>query len=218
MSFILDALKKSETDRQQRSTAEFAGIPASSDRRSGPPAWLWVVAVLLLVNLAVLVGILMRPDAPTIEPAAQRDPEPVAQEVTEPAAEPPASQSEGFASQVATARENPPPRDEPAVAVVTPPPAATTTPRAPATRARPAVDTSTLPTLQEVRANGAVVLPDLHVDIHVYSENAKDRFVFINMVKFKEGSRLAEGPTVQEITPDGVVLNQDGMAFLLPRD
>ena len=28
MSFILDALKKSETDRQQQSTAEFASVPS----------------------------------------------------------------------------------------------------------------------------------------------------------------------------------------------
>ena len=218
MSFILDALKKSETDRQQRSTAEFAGIPTGSDRRRGPPAWLWVVAGLLLINLAVLVGILMRPGTPPTDPVVRQDSEPAARTVTEPAAGTPESRSDGFANQVAAARENPPPRAEPAVAMVTPPAAVTTLPPVPATRSRPTVDTTALPTLQEVRANGAVVLPDLHVDIHVYSESAKDRFVFINMVKHKEGSRLAEGPTVQEITPDGVVLSQDGMSFLLPRD
>ena len=26
-------------------------------------------------------------------------------------------------------------------------------------------------------------LPDLHIDIHVYSENAAERFVFVNMKK-----------------------------------
>ena len=62
MSFILDALKKSETDRQQRGSAEFAGIPTSAGRREGPPAWLWVIGVLLLINLAVLIGLWLRPD------------------------------------------------------------------------------------------------------------------------------------------------------------
>lgn len=218
MSFILDALKKSETDRQQRSNAEFAGIPASSERRQGPPAWLWVVAGLLLINLAVLVGLLMRPDTPTTDRVDERVAEPVSQEASAPATEPPVSQSEGFSRQVATARENAPPREEAAVDVVAPPPTTTTLPVVPPTRARQSVNTSTLPTLQEVQANGAVSLPELHVDIHVYSENAGDRFVFINMVKHKEGSRLAEGPLVQEITPDGVVLSQHGTSFLLPRD
>jgi general secretion pathway protein B len=222
MSFILDALKKSETDRQQRSNAEFAGIPASSERRQGPPAWLWVVAGLLLINLAVLVGILMRPDTSTVdrvgEPLAEQVSEAVLQEAPPPTTQPPASQGEAFASQVATARENAPARAESTVDGVAPPPTTTPLPAAPPTRARQPVNTATLPTLQELLANGAVSLPELHVDIHVYSENAGDRFVFINMVKHKEGSRLAEGPLVEEITPDGVVLNQDGMSFLLPRD
>ena len=75
-----------------------------------------------------------------------------------------------------------------------------------------------LPTIHEVLANGTITLPELHVDIHVYSEIAKDRFVFINMNKHKEGTQLAEGPLVKEITPQGVVLNQNGTLFLLPRD
>ena len=33
-----------------------------------------------------------------------------------------------------------------------------------------------------------------------------------------EGSKLAEGPIVEEITTDGVVLNYNGTSFVLPRD
>ena len=61
-------------------------------------------------------------------------------------------------------------------------------------------------------------MPELHVDIHVYSESPGDRFVFINMSKHNEGSRLSEGPLVEEITPEGVVLSMNGTTFLLPRD
>jgi general secretion pathway protein B len=80
------------------------------------------------------------------------------------------------------------------------------------------MQTVLLPTIHELRADGRLALPDLHVDIHVYSEAPKDRFVFINMTKHNEGSRLAEGPVVEEITTDGVVLNQNGTLFLVPRD
>ncbi len=80
------------------------------------------------------------------------------------------------------------------------------------------IDTIGLPGIQQLQAGGSLTLPELHVDIHVYSEVASDRFVFINMVKYKEGSRLAEGPLVDAITPDGVVLRHDGSTFLLPRD
>ncbi|MCG8370857.1 MAG: general secretion pathway protein GspB [Proteobacteria bacterium] len=198
MSFILDALRKSETDRQQHGSAEFAAVPASSAGREGPPAWLWVVGALLLVNAAVLIGIFLRPDA---EPAALVPAEPAT------ATSASAIADDDFRDKVAAARENAPPRGA----------------GSPATRIRPApagtsVDTAALPTIHEVRANGAVTIPDLHVDIHVFSESADDRFVFINMTRHNEGSRLAEGPLVEEITPDGVVLSMHGTTFLLPRD
>ena len=67
MSFILDALKKSETDRQQQSTAEFASVP-TSPAPTGVPRWLWVVGLLLAINIVILVGVLLRPEAET--PAA----------------------------------------------------------------------------------------------------------------------------------------------------
>jgi general secretion pathway protein B len=78
--------------------------------------------------------------------------------------------------------------------------------------------TATLPTIYEVVADGSIVLPELHLDIHVFSEVPADRFVFINMSKQREQSQLSEGPLVEEITPDGVVLAYRGKSFLLPRD
>jgi general secretion pathway protein B len=208
MSFILDALKKSETDRQQRGSAEFAGVPTSTARREGPPTWLWIVGLLLVVNLAVLIGIFMRPEAgPAVGTTALARPAP------EPVRE------DDFEEQVEAARQNAPPREEPAAlppAEATPEAVVADTPRVTASRA-PA-NVAALPTVHEVRANGTLTLPDLHVDIHVFSEAAGDRFVFINMAKYNEGSRLSEGPLVEEITPNGVVLSMNGTTFLLPRD
>jgi general secretion pathway protein B len=215
MSFILDALRKSETERQHKGSAEFANVPTSDDRREGPPAWLWVLGALLLINLAVLIGIFLRPDVAP-EPVAAAPPP--AQPVVETRAE---EEPRGdFASRVAAARENAPaveeapPSVEEAPAAITTPPIATPV-AAPVVASPPA---NALPTIHEVRAQGRVSLPDLHVDIHVFSEVASDRFVFINMNKHKEGSQLAEGPLVKEITPDGVVLSMNGTTFLLPRD
>jgi general secretion pathway protein B len=214
MSFILDALRKSETERQQQGSGEFAGVPVSTRRRQGPPGWLWTVAVLLLVNLAVLAGILMRSEVAVDEPVSGPVSEPVADQVAGPAAPAAAANGDDFAAQVATARRNAPvraadpPADEPVMASTLPAPVTASPPR----------DTATLPTLMELQAGGRVALPELHVDIHVYSEASADRFVFINMVKHKEGSRLPEGPLVEQITPDGVILEHDGTSFLLPRD
>ena len=204
MSFILDALKKSETDRQQKGSAEFAGVPTST-RRESVPRWLWVLGLLLAVNLAVLIGLLMRPDQ---APAATTDAVRSAQPATE--------TTDAFAEQVAAAKQNAPPREEPRPAAAET--SSTETPAATAVAPSVPANTFALPTIHEVLANGMVSLPELHVDIHVYSEIPEDRFVFINMNKHKEGSRLAEGPLVREITPEGVVLDQNGTLFLLPRD
>ena len=207
MSFILDALKKSESERQQHGPAEFAGIPTSNDRQ-GAPRWLWILGVLLAVNLAVLLGLLLKPDGAGTSAAIEQS----------------AVDSDAFEEQVAEAKQNVPPRDEPRLTTTQPAatevsssaPVRTSPPATPVRRS--STNIAMLPTIHEVLADGTVTLPALHVDIHVYSESPEDRFVFINMNKHVEGSRLAEGPLVEEITTDGVVLNYNGTSFVLPRD
>ena len=76
---------------------------------------------------------------------------------------------------------------------------------------------ATIPTIDQLRLDGSLQLAELHLDIHVYSDDPAGRFVFINMVKHREQSRIAEGPVVTEITPDGVILAYQGKTFLLPR-
>jgi general secretion pathway protein B len=121
-----------------------------------------------------------------------------------------------------------PPLQQPPQAVVhepAPAPAPVeTAPEQPAMQL-PTRDPEPLPTIadglasfNELRAQGVLQLPDLHLDIHVYSGTPTERFVFVNMSKYAENSTLAEGPTVREITPDGVVLDYLGTPFLLPRE
>lgn len=218
MSFILDALKKSESERQQQTPAAFATVPSSE---SGPraPRWLWVLGGLLAINVVVLAGLFVHSSS-------------------EPSATPVVAQSAGidqsptqavasFAEQVEAARLNesqrrtssskPVPQRQ--AAAETPaeagPASAVDTPVATQPQTR---STARLPTIYELQANGSLTLPELHLDIHVYSDTPEDRFVFINMSKLRETSQLAEGPIVEEITPDGVVLDHRGTTFLLPRD
>jgi len=205
MSFILDALKKSETDRQQAGSAEFAGVPTSSANQR-VPRWMWILGALLVINLVVLLGLLLRPGVNPLPAAAVKAEESVPTDVA------------AFAEQVAEAKQNIPASEEPRYQAPDPVPASPTS-RAPSVVvASEPMQTVLLPTIHELRADGSLTLPDLHVDIHVYSEVPEDRFVFINMTKHNEGSQLAEGPIVQEITTDGVVLNQNGTLFLVPRD
>ena len=207
MSFILDALRKSETERQQQGAAEFTSVPTSTDKRN-PTRWLWMLAALLGINLAVLFGILMRPDAAPDLPTAV-DPSLVSEPIQK--LEPiPAEELPTFAAQVAQAKQRQPSFDDvpdsvPARANIATPPRSSS----PAAR---------IATIDELRLDGSLQLAELHIDIHVYSDKPEERFVFINMVKHRERSRLAEGPTVEEITPDGVILEHEGRTFLLPRE
>lgn len=79
-----------------------------------------------------------------------------------------------------------------------------------------AAENEILPTLNDMRAGGTS-LPDMHLDIHVHSANPAERFIFVNMRKYTEGQTLQEGPIVERIRSDGVVLNHQGLRFLLPR-
>src|SRR3954464_9971006 len=65
MSFILDALKKSETDRQRQASPALFEVKVAAPRRKFP-AWAIGLAALLAVNLAVLAWVLLRqPAAPS---------------------------------------------------------------------------------------------------------------------------------------------------------
>jgi len=78
-------------------------------------------------------------------------------------------------------------------------------------------DDEVLPSINEINITGAQALPELHLDVHVYATKSSDRFVFINMRKYHEGATLEEGPTIERIRRDGVILDYQGLRFLLPR-
>ena len=75
---------------------------------------------------------------------------------------------------------------------------------------------SGLPTADELAAKGGVA--PLRLELHVFSNRPAERFVFINSHRYREGDKLAEGPQIEEITRDGVVLNQAGNRFVLTRE
>jgi general secretion pathway protein B len=74
-----------------------------------------------------------------------------------------------------------------------------------------------LPSISEVNLTGPLALPELHLDVHVFATKPSERFVYINMRKYHEGATLEEGPTIERIRRDGVVLNFHGVRFVLPR-
>jgi general secretion pathway protein B len=231
MSLILDALRKSEGQRQRHAGPGLATVPEAKERQ-GPPRWVLVLAGLLIVN-AVLVAVLVLSDGPDeAPPAAER----------RTSAPPGASRTEASEPAPRTAERvalPPPTRAErqevrPLSAEIRPPApsaGATTASAEPRTEApaRPAPAPTTgapaeasadarLPRMSELVVRGELNVPDMHLDIHVYSGNPDERFVFINMRKYTEGDETREGPRIERITEAGVVMGHNGRRFVLPKD
>ena len=252
MSFILDALKKSENERQRQIGPSLADVRMTR-RNAERPWWAVAVAALLVINLGVLIVVLVRdsdakpapaqPAAPAPAPSAQP------QNYSPPPQQPSARQS--YPQQPQRAALDPSVRsladeaggyEEPypgepvnpnlagAAAVPEGPPlvrqiespSVAPLPSGAVFEARQAANASarasneTLPTANDL-AGAGTSLPELHLDIHVHSQNPAERFVFVNMKKYLEGETLKEGPAVERITNEGVILNQRGLRFLLPR-
>ena len=225
MSFILDALRKSEHERQRTATPGIAQVPVGAPRRELP---LWAVAVIVARARAVrarggawLRGAgsaarqareggaaaeipLARPSPATaalpVEHAAAREAAPRAADVSNPVRSAPtaASPSPGLAS-------------VPAAAGRTQGPAALRLEPSGASTLKPEL---TLPSPAALAAEG-VALPPLRLELHAFAESPADRFVFINGTKYVEGATLAEGPKVISIAPNGAVLAYHGYQFLL---
>ncbi len=236
MSFILDALKKSELERQRQSVP---GLVDSGVARPRPrlPAWAIALGLLLAVNLLVLLFVLTRSflasshSAPP-RSAAARVGVAESQGAMPPAVDAPAA-GNGHFSPLDT------PVYAPEVPLASPLPAAAGLP-APdvarsvsvggpvsvkAHRRDPLLndedykmnDDELLPTINEVTLTGAQALPELHLDVHVFATRPAERFVYVNMRKYHEGATLQEGPTIERIRRDGVILSYQGLRFLLPR-
>jgi general secretion pathway protein B len=216
MSFILDALKKSEMERQRQS------VPGLMDTRLHPrrnrlPLWAVALCVLLGVNLLVLTFVLMRKNdsgAHASRPTAATSARAGAAS-SEPDHFSPLDAAPVYAPEIPVASST---RSTPAGA-------AAVAPARPAHRPDPLLNDAdakadnqeVLPSISEISLSGAQALPELHLDVHVYSTKPAERFVYVNMRKYHEGATLQEGPTVERIRRDGVVLNYQGLRFILPR-
>jgi general secretion pathway protein B len=218
MSFILDALKKSELERQRQTEPGLMDTPIQR-RGNRLPLWALLLGALLLINTVVLVVVLMRnaspgaPAAPIQAPArlAADKPAPVAEHFS------PLDSAPVYAPEI-------PVTAAPLMVAPLAPPLHAAAPRA-VHRPDPVLtdedakadSEEVLPSISELNLSGSQTLPELHLDVHVYATNPADRFVYINMRKYHESAVLQEGPTLEHIRRDGVVLNYQGLRFLLPR-
>jgi len=247
MSLILEALRKSEAERQRgRAPGLFVEQAPARTRRSGTvPAWAWGLGLGLLALLALFAwrewerASAPPPTASAVAPGQESTP--YSARSSAPAATG-SSADQGAVSApmptppMATATSPAPPGPGPTSAGPQPPsPASLPTP-APATATLPALAPSTtataapppsptlaapaeeaVPTLSSLGAAERAQLPPLRLSMHVYAQDPAQRFVILDGQRLGEGASPAPGLVLEQIRRDGLVLSVDGQRLLLPR-
>jgi general secretion pathway protein B len=221
MSFILDALRKSELERQRQSGPSIAELPVARDDRRLPWALL-AIGLLLAVNVGVLLFFLLRDDTQEVT-AAETAATPAQVGAAPVAAAPLAAAPMPAPANVLPAGDAPVVDAEisdadpvPAASLPPPAPDPTLLPDAPVTHAAGPIE-ELPPSIDDLPAQTTAGLPELSVDLHVYADDPAKRVVFINGRRYQRGSVLVEGPTIEEINREGAVLSYRGRRFLLPR-
>lgn len=232
MSFILDALKKSQSTRQQQSGP---GTIAVETARGAPQPhnWLAIVVGIVALNLVVIAFFAWFITRDTARNDAISDSAIGNRQLPEEQLRPPATrqdtntdmssaQSSGsYRGEIrplsAEVRESSPDVSTQSAGQSSAP-AAANPPASARIEPTPSEKAGFLPTLAELQLDRRMQLSPLHIDVHVYNENPQRRFVLINARKYKEGERLSEGPLLEEIRRDGLVMYYRDQRFLVPRD
>jgi len=236
MSYILDALRKSETERRQGRVPALGQqvklIHRPKKKRVSPAVW---VALALILNAGVLAFVFWpgmplplgsqeqpgnQPEAPsvadTVKEAAEPAPLPVAPaSESEPITEDPVAQtgaipepdsSSSTPMPIASAR---PAAEERERATVIVPSSAISETAAPLMDQEQA---GRVPHLVELPLSFQKSVPDLTFNSHIYSSSPASRRVMINDTYLRVGESF-EGLRVEDITEEGVVLSRDGRRF-----
>ena len=241
MSLILEALRKSEAERQLGSAPDL--LTAMPVMRMSAPRRRWPLALagalLLLVVLALgwwWMRIAPTPRVRAVAPSSQgaldddanaanvvhRDvPQPSidARTTQPPMIVPPMADVSRIAApaHVVAALSTRPTASPPAVIEPVQPSTATAAPpplgpAAPTPAAEP-----TLLTLADLSADERNGLPALKVSMHVYADDPAHRFMIIDGQRVGEGARLADGVVLVRIRRDGAELDVRGRRLLLTK-
>lgn len=220
MSYILEALKKAERQRRLGEVPTMGDPWGETTPRSRRPHWKWLLAGAVLLNSLLLIGVMVwrapdpdlraghaLPDTASSQSAAMDQPAPGEQlvsvqdtmtptheDVNALAARPAESNtvvSEAAGSgAVVVARQT----GEPLVLTLPP---------------------TSAPFLADLPASFRDSLPKLTLTVHVYSAAPSMRFVFINDRRYQEGDRLREGPRLESIDRESILLSYQGQEFQL---
>lgn len=191
MSYILDALKKSDQERQQGNNPTLQTIhkPNFADDTSSKWRFVALIMAMLVLSLAALAVWYLLASSETARQSVELTSEQalvnrVDQADTSSTPDVVATVPVNHAQKLTTVED----RDE-------------------QTRVTEPAVLATVVEFWELPDPIQQQIPSLTFSFHVYSTNAERRTIIINKRRVKEGAVVAEGLTLIEITKDGVVLD-----------
>lgn len=231
MSYILEALKKSEQERQIGHVPDLSMVQESAHRAT--PRWpRWLLAALLL-NAVILVILAWRVWETRMSSAqTPAMPAPTATAVApRPTEDEPAIATPPIPAKTGTASAEPA-LPEP-VSVDIPESLSSAPPQESEWSAQPppqlGPDLEPLPTpgsadlsigvprWEDLPAAERAQLPVPRIDVHVFAQEPERRFVLIDLRKYLEGEALENGAVIEAILADGIVLSYQGQQYRVDR-
>lgn len=209
MSYILDALKKSEQERGHGAAPGIQTVHSSSlnyhaKKRS---IWPWILIAAVLLNLAALLYFIFDRPAPA----------PVSTATIQINTPPPAAAPENVITNTITntSSSNEPPQTSVHDENISTPPVTRNYNAAPTQPAPTATDDANFQAvdISQLPDNIRQQIPALEFTAHVYSSNPQQRSVVVNGRFMEEGEQLSDDLMVKEITSTGVVMDFRGYLF-----
>lgn len=238
MSYILDALKKAETDRHAGTPpaidAPVARFLAPPPRRVRHATWLWIAVPTATVFVAGFLWLKpfsseqeKKEKALAVATTPTERAESTQQASSTEPAEPVTAMSQP--SDTIEEKEKPLPATKPASKrvekkAVARKPAPTTPvvqkpaemPKAETPKKELAREEAPLPALSELPEQIQREIPRFALDGYLYSDNEADRSVLINRRLLHEGDEIASGLVLERMTREGMVLSYRGYRYQAP--
>lgn len=252
MSFILNALRKSEQERQalqSETVTDKILLPQPPQNRSKTTK---LLTFLIIANVLVIAGIVwfVRNNSTTPDTTTQTISKPLSAQETkleskviaksiQPKRLAQKAESETTSIAELIDKEKPEPAPLPIKRVITKKPAAdtikqpvitgnselqiqTTPAIAPAVKVQPdAPETipaiKDIPFLSDLPIEFRQTVPKFTINVFVYSQHPEERFIMIDMVKYKPGQQIKDAMLLKEILPDSFVVDYQNRAFKIKR-
>jgi general secretion pathway protein B len=216
MSYILDALRKSDQMRQRGATPTLASVPLPVPAASRSRRLRNGVVAAALIGAGVVLGWLQpwvsRPPADSSAAGVVRDAGDASRVAVVPMEVSPARPDDALDAGLEPAVEPSSPAPETPTAADGNAVAPVVASGLPAPTAR----REEIPTLSELPASMRGEIPAISIAFHAYSTSPAERRVMINGAMAGEGDTLAGGLVLESITRDGVVLAYRGSRFRHP--